>query len=126
MTDAKKVTKKEGLNVIKDIVNASEYDNKEGVIGFIDHELELLEKKSSAISKAKADKIAADDKIKENIIAVMLNNNPMMVTTITNAVNAKTGEVYSPQKISAMIQQLEKTGNVVKSFEKKRALYSVK
>ena len=49
----KKVTKKEMFAKLYALVENSTADNKTDLLGFIDHEVELLEKKSSKVTTLK-------------------------------------------------------------------------
>ena len=48
-----KMTKKEYFAIIRTIVEATEREDKEAMLGFIDHEVELLSKKKSSTNSKK-------------------------------------------------------------------------
>ena len=115
MANARK-TKRDFYNEIKVIVK----DNEE-LVKFIDHELELLDKKnknkSSKPTKSQVENNAIKDKIVEYLKEV---GEPVRIADLQ-----KNGFDYSPQKISALFRQLtsEEDGRVEKIYEKKIAYF---
>ena len=112
----KKMTKKEMFALIK----AEVKDNAE-MVAFLDHEIELLEKKrGSADSKKNAEHIAIMEVIKATLFATQ---KPMTVSELMKA-NVELG-VLSNQKVSAMLKKLVDSGEVVKAIEKKVSYFSL-
>ena len=113
---ANKITKKEMFTMIK----AQVKDNAE-MVAFIDHEIELLDKK---VSNKKATKTQeANIGIKSTILAVLEGAKPMTVTEMQGA-SAELGEL-SNQKVSALVRQLVEAGKVVKTIDKKVSRFSL-
>ncbi len=113
---ANKITKKEMFTMIK----AQVKDNAE-MMAFIDHEIELLDKKAS---NKKATKIQeANVGIKSTILAVLEGGKSMTVTEMQGA-SAELGEL-SNQKVSALVRQLVEAGEVVKTIDKKVSRFSL-
>ena len=50
------MTKKEMFAMVIAVVNGSEVENKEEMLGFLNHEVELLEKKNSKSGQTKTQK----------------------------------------------------------------------
>lgn len=94
-------------------------------IAFIEHEIELLNKrnankvkKATAIQKANAI-------LKDNIVEYM-GREPERTYTVGELAAAAPGlEGASTQKVSALLKQLVDAGKVVKTYEQRKAFYSL-
>ena len=113
---ANKITKKEMFTRIK----AQVKDNAE-MVAFIDHEIELLDKKASNKKATKTQE--ANIGIKATILAVLGSGKSMTVTEMQGA-SAELGEL-SNQKVSALVRQLVEAGKVVKTIDKKVSRFSL-
>ena len=113
---ANKITKKEMFTRIK----AQVKDNAE-MVAFIDHEIELLDKKASNKKATKTQE--ANIGIKATILAVLEGGKSMTVTEMQGA-SAELGEL-SNQKVSALVRQLVEAGKVVKTIDKKVSRFSL-
>ena len=113
---ANKITKKEMFTMIK----AQVKDNAE-MVAFIDHEIELLDKKASSKKATKTQE--ANVGIKSTILAVLGGGKSMTVTEMQGA-SAELGEL-SNQKVSALVRQLVEAGEVVKTIDKKVSRFSL-
>lgn len=113
---ANKITKKEMFTMIK----AQVKDNAE-MVAFIDHEIELLDKKASNKKATKTQE--ANIGIKSTILAVLEGGKSMTVTEMQGA-SAELGEL-SNQKVSALVRQLVEAGKVVKTIDKKVSRFSL-
>ena len=113
---ANKITKKEMFTMIK----AQVKDNAE-MVTFIDHEIELLDKKASNKKATKTQE--ANVGIKSTILAVLEGGKSMTVTEMQGA-SAELGEL-SNQKVSALVRQLVEAGEVVKTIDKKVSRFSL-
>ena len=113
---ANKITKKEMFTRIK----AQVKDNAE-MVAFIDHEIELLDKKASNKKATKTQE--ANVGIKSTILAVLEGGKSMTVTEMQGA-SAELGEL-SNQKVSALVRQLVEAGEVVKTIDKKVSRFSL-
>ena len=113
---ANKITKKEMFTRIK----AQVKDNAE-MVAFIDHEIELLDKKASNKKATKTQE--ANIGIKSTILAVLGSGKSMTVTEMQGA-SAELGEL-SNQKVSALVRQLVEAGKVVKTIDKKVSRFSL-
>lgn len=112
----KKMTKRDYFNVLLEIGAVA---SNESLVNFINHELELLDNKSS---KSKETKTQVENKgIKEVIVNVLTENaRPMTITDLQGA-NENLKEL-SNQKISALLTQLV-NGNVVERIKDKKTTY---
>ena len=113
---ANKITKKEMFAMIK----AQVKDNAE-MVAFIDHEIELLDKKASNKKATKTQE--ANIGIKATILAVLEGAKPMTVTEMQGA-SAELGKL-SNQKVSALVRQLVDAGDVVRIIDKKVSRFSL-
>ena len=113
---ANKKTKREFFGEIREIVK----ENTE-LVEFIDHELELLDKKTSAKStKVNTEQVELMGKIVD-----ALNESGRRVTiSELQKENAEMAE-YSNQKLSAMLKKLVDNKQVTKMIDKKKSYFMV-
>ena len=111
----KKMTKREMF-----VALLAKYDFDEAEKAFLEHEVELLEKKNSSEKKPTANQIA-NDGIKEAIAETLAGGKMMTITEMQKA-SAELGEL-SNQKISALVRQMILDGNVEKTEEKGKAYF---
>lgn len=109
----KKITKKEMFAQIREVVA----DNAD-MVAFIDHEIELLSKKSGS-KKPTANQIA-NEAIKEDILAVV-SADGMTATEVLGASDKFAG--FSNQKIATLLNQLVKDGKLNKVTEGKKSIF---
>ena len=83
MAEIKKLTKKDYFKELKEIVTEI---GRTDLVDFIDHEVELLSKKSSKVAPTKTQ--VENEKIKEKIVATLVELNKY--ATITDIQNANT------------------------------------
>ena len=116
------MTKKEWFAVLANVVEASEMENKTEALAFINHEVELLEKKSAKSGQTKVQKenIEIMEKIKFALAEV-----GKAVTISELQVASSAMAEYSNQKLSALLTKLIKSGEVVKTSEKKKSYFSL-
>jgi hypothetical protein len=114
----KKMTKKEMFAQIMANYNLTEEER-----AFVQHEIELLEKKSSKSGQTKTQK---ENEILMEQLVVALGEMEKAVT-ISEFQSLSTAEVatLSNQKISALLKKLVESGKVVKTVEKKKSYFSV-
>jgi hypothetical protein len=118
---ANKVTKKDRFNALYKLVENSNVADKTELLGFIDHEIELLEKKASAKTQTKTQKENVG--VKEIIVAVIEENDKAM--TISEMLVDERLNEYTNQKISALCKQLVESGVLVKVADKKKSLFAL-
>lgn len=113
----KKMTKREMF-----VALLAKYDFDEAEKAFLEHEVELLEKKNSSEKKPTANQIA-NDGIKEAIAETLADGKMMTITEMQKA-SAELGEL-SNQKISALIRQMILDGLVEKVEDKRKAYFKM-
>ena len=117
----KKVTKKDRFSRIYAIIEESNASDKVELLGFIDHEVELLEKKSSKVT------LTATQKANLEVIEVIkevLEDKPN--STVSELIKDERLSTYTNQKISALLKKLIDGGEVVKSTDKKVSRFALK
>lgn len=112
----KKLTKIEMFTIIKSrLTNPNE-------IAFIDHEIELLENKKS--TSRKPTKNQEENQVYKKILLDTLE--VLESATITDIQNENEKlKNLSNQRISALLTQLVNAGAVVKSYDKRKAYFSL-
>lgn len=129
-----KITKKEYFAIVKGIVEASSADNKADIVAFLDHEVELLDKKSG---KSKATPTQAANIVTLNAIKEVLGglDKPATITELLTDARlqsytetTKDGDkviAMTNQKLSSLVKKLVDAGEVVRTEEKKKAYFSL-
>lgn len=117
-----KMTKKDWFATIRAMVEGSGNERENEILAFIDHEVELLEKKSSKSGQTKTQK--------ENVEVVAKIENALRevgkAVTITELQTASEEmSAYSNQKLSALLKQMVSKGTVVRTEDKKKAYFSL-
>ena len=113
---ANKKTKREFFGEIKEIVK----ENAE-LVAFIDHELELLDKKTSTKStKVNTEQVELMDKI---VNALNEIGRSVTISELQKE-NTEMAE-YSNQKLSAMLKKLVDNKQVTKMVDKKKSYFMV-
>ena len=115
-----KMTKKDYFNVLKVMVAGSNRETE--LVAFIDHEIELLDKKHSKSGSTKTQKenVEIMDKI---VNALSIVGKPVTVTDLQKEVPEMAE--FSNQKLSALLKKLVDNGTVVKTIEKKKSYFSL-
>lgn len=112
-----KMTKAQMFALIKEVEGVKEND---AMVAFIDHELELLAKKSANKKPTKTQE--ENEVIKTEILGV-LTNEGMTVTEIQGKSDTLGG--LSNQRVSALLRQLVDAEKVVKVVDKKKSYFSL-
>ena len=129
----KKTTKKEFFGMLKAVVEGCEPANMAELVGFIDHEVELLDKKASS-RKAGTGKKAVENnnitaviveelrKIGKSTITDLLKKSEVLANYVT-----EDGKSLSNQKVSALLKPLYSGENptVIRTIEKKSTFFQV-
>ena len=125
MTNTTKMTKKDFFKLLVGIVEKTEnFDKKIETLDFINHEIELLNKKSSAPGKKKTAHIKENEELMELIgIALELFGKPVTVTTMIKE-NSEMSKLSS-QKLSALLKKMIEAGKVVRTVEKRVPYFSL-
>lgn len=115
-----KVTKKERFAQLLEI---AEVKKNEELVKFINHELELLEKKSGSKKQTET------QKANEELMIAIADTLATCEKAVTVSELMKTSTFkdtdYSNQKLSAMLKKMVDNGTVVKTVEKKKSYFSL-
>ena len=109
-----KITKKDWYAQIRVIVEESDNEQKEGILGFIDHEVELLEAKAAKAAERASSKKADGDELR-NAVQAVLTNDLQTIDAITAQIE---GEDITKAKVTARLTQLVKAGVATKDMVK--------
>ena len=118
----KKLTKKEQFANLYAIVENSTVENKLDLLSFIDHEVALLEKKSSKTKLTIQQK--ANLKILDTLRSVIAENNKAV--TISELIKTEPLKNFTSQKISALMRKLIESGEVEKTQIKKVSYFKLR
>ena len=113
------MTKRENFAELRKLAVASK---NEELVAFIDHEVELLNKKNSYKS-TKPTKTQRENEDLKVVLVGAMSAEPMTISDIQDA-DATLGAL-SNQKISALLTQLIEDGKVVKSVVKRKAYFAL-
>lgn len=100
----KKITKKENYEMIKEIVLASDVENKEELVAFVEKQVESLEAKAVKAKERAAEKKADGDALRTQVEG-LLTENYQTADEITEQVQ---GADITKSKIIARLTQLVK------------------
>lgn len=120
MEKIKKVTKRDNFNALLKI---EEVASNEQLVEFINHELELLDKKSASHSTAKTANQKANEEIKTKIVDALVQLGKSTISELQTG--SEEMAEYSNQKLSALLKQLVDSKQVVRTMEKKKAYFEV-
>ena len=113
----KRLTKKEYFGMIREMVA----DNSE-LVAFIDHELELLAKKSGSKTPTKTH--IENENIMETIKNELARiDRPVTITELQS--ESEELAIDSNQKLSALLKKLVDTNQVAKVIDKKKSYFSI-
>lgn len=116
---ANKKTKKELFGEVREIV---EREGRTDLIEFVNHELELLNKKANRTGTTKTQK--ENEVIKTKIIEALVRiATPVTITELQE--QDEEMAQYSNQKISALLTQLIKEEKVVRNKDKKKSVFTI-
>ena len=107
----KKITKREYFEMLKEIVNESNSENKGELIYFIESQIASIETKAAKAKERAAAKKAEGDALREAVKSV-LTNEFQDAETITALVD---GEDVTKNKVIARLTQLVNLGEVEKT-----------
>lgn len=120
MAETKKLTKRDYFSQLREIVK----DN-ESLVAFIDHEIELLNKKNSSKSDAPSKTQIENQALSNEILDIMVSLDT--AKTITELINdteigkltfGKENKTMTNQKLSRLVNDLAKANKVVRTETK--------
>ena len=114
----KKITKVDRFNQLKAIAEVAENAD---LVAFIDHEIELLDKKSANKKPTKTQE--QNEALKEVILSVLSPDEGMTASEVLASSEEFAG--MSNQKITTLLTQLKNEQRIIKTVDKKRALFTL-
>ena len=118
------MTKKEMFAMVKEVVLASGSEKTDEMVAFIDHEVELLVKKSASKSKKETANDAENGRLMGVILETLAGSEKGMTVTEIMKSNSELAN-FSNQKVSALMRKLVENDEVVKASEKGKSLFSL-
>lgn len=119
MATTQKITKRVRFETL---LTFAEVQADPGMVEFVKHEIELLDKKNSGEKKLTAQQ-TANEGIKDAIVEGMEENRLYTVTEIIKEV-AECNELTN-QRVSALLRQLISEGKVVKTVDKRKSYFQI-
>lgn len=117
----KKVTKKENFNRLLKIEAVK---NDSALVEFIEHELDLLNRKNASDRKLTGN-AAENVELKKEVLEI-LSAEPNRLFTATEVwKKMKDWEKFSNQRVSSLLRQLIDEGKAVKTKDKKKSLFQL-
>lgn len=119
MTKTKKPTKRDNFNTLLEL---AEVKSNPKLVEFINHEIELLDKKNSSEKKPTAQQ-TANDGIKAAILDGMVEGKMYTITEIIKAIPECAD--LTNQRVSALMRQLIEAKLVVRVEDKRKAYFTL-
>ena len=120
-----KKTRKEMFEMIIEVMGTVEHAEKAEMVEFLEHQLEMVADRKARSGKASEKKKAETLVLAEKVLEVMKGKSPMTATQIyKECEKADIAEVTSSQKVVSLMKALGEE-KVVRTIEKKTALFSV-
>ena len=120
----KKLTKMNKFEMVMEILVNGEFDNKDLLIEFVQHEMDLLAKKNSTGTVRKPSKTQLEnEKYVAMIEEILLDKTPRTISDI-QAENEIFAEMTN-QKMSALVKKSVDSQKVVKFVEKKKTYFQI-
>lgn len=117
----KKITKKDNFNTL---LTLAEVKANPQLVEFINHEIDLLNRKSSAGGEKKLTPVQiANETFKEAILNGMKPNRLYTISELQKEIPAITSAELSNQRVSALVRQLKEDNKVVRTEEKGKAYF---
>jgi hypothetical protein len=121
MATEKKITKRDRFNELLGIPAVAE---NEDLVEFIEHEIELLDKKNTAERKPTAKQVA-NEGYKEAILNWMEPDHLYLAAEIVKGCPAIVENGVSAGTVTALLTQLYKVGEIVRTTDKRKNYYSL-
>lgn len=115
-----KITKRDVINMM---MAEDSIKSNETYMAFLEHEIELLDKKASSTRKKPAKEVEKNTKLKEALYAVIASGIEGTASEIQRASLDEEVKVISNQKASALLKQLFDEGLINKKIEKRKTIF---
>ena len=129
----KKTTKKEFFGMLRAVVEGCEPTNMSDLLGFIDHEVELIDKKAESRKTATGKRAVENGNITKLIVEELKRIGKTTITELLSKSEplanyvTEDGKALSNQKISALLKPLYMGENpiITRTMEKKVVYFEV-
>ena len=121
MATEKKITKRDRFNELLGIPAVAE---NEGLVEFIEHEIELLDKKNTAERKPTAKQVA-NEGYKQNILDWMEPDRLYLAAEIVKGVPEIVADGVTAGTVTALLTQLYKAGSLTRTEDKRKNYYAL-
>lgn len=126
------MTKRESFNAIITILENGEYENRDYLIDFLKHEVEVIDATNEKRREKRQASTGTNSVIKNTILAILAEHeNAQPVSALMederllSYQDGETSKRMTSQKLSSMLYQLVKEGKVDTKEIKKKAYYSL-
>ena len=99
--------------------NMDDVISADDVVKFMEHEMELVSRKRSSGNSKPTAKQAEQDAMREKILDFLRENGTSTATDIQNALS------ISNQRVNGLMRPLVKSGEIIRTEDKKKAYFSV-
>ena len=99
--------------------NMDDVISADDVVKFMDHEMELVSRKRSSGNSKPTAKQAEQDAMREKILVFLRENGTSTATDSQNALS------ISNQRVNGLMRPLVKSGEIIRTEDKKKAYFSV-
>ena len=125
-----KITKRDNFMALSALVSSSEVANKDQLLDFIAHEVDLLDRKASKASGTVSKTAQANALAMERIVKDLATlDNAVTISEFMekfgNSYITDEGKPFSNQKFSALFSQLVKAGKIERTIIKKKSYFSL-
>lgn len=118
---SRKPTKRDHFNALLSIPAVAENSD---LVEFINHEIELLDKKNTAERKP-TPKQVENEGFKSDILAWMEQGQSYSVADIVKGVPSVVASGISANRVTALLTQMRESGVIVRTEDKRKAFYSL-
>ena len=120
-TSNRKPTKRDRFNAL---LNIDAVKNDADLVAFIEHQIEVLDKKNTAERKPPLKQVE-NAGFKADIVAYMEPNVQYLSADIAKSVPSIVAAGISPNRVTAMLTQLVNDGALVRNEDKRKNYYSL-
>ena len=124
MATEKKITKRDRFNRLFTIVQEGAYPDADDLMAFIEHEIELLDKKNTAERKPTAKQVA-NEGYKEAIVGWMEPDRLYLAAEIVKGVPEIVADGVTAGTVTALLTQLYKAGSLTRTEDKRKNYYAL-
>lgn len=121
----KKMTKKEMFMELVAVIQGTGIEKEDLYLDFLNHEIELLDKKAASKSNMETTKQKENNAIMEKIFEALKNISRPVTISELQAEKTDFSEL-SNQKISALMKKLVDSEKIVRIMDKKKAYFMIK